>query len=382
MPGGFSPDDDLYAVLGVSESVTDKELKSTYRKLAQKWHPDTNRSDPEAEEQFKRINAAYDVLKDADKRREYDEFRRLVKSGAFRGGGGGGGPHFTGQQVRYEDFSDLFGGGAFDDLLREFMSGAGAGAAGPRSGPRPRGPRRGNDVEATLHLSFQDAMAGVTTQVAVPGDYACDRCDGSGAEPGSDVRVCPTCGGNGTVSETQGFFAFSRPCPDCGGVGMQVDKPCRQCHGSGTERRTRKVKVAIPAGVKDGARVRVKGRGEPGNGDGPPGDLYVRVHVAADSRFRRQGDDLRVGVKVPFETLALGGTIKAPTLDGEVTLKVAEGTPAGRVMKVRGRGAPRGRGAGHGDLLVALEVEVPRKLSEGAATALRNYAEIAAKESA
>lgn len=381
MPGGFSPDDDLYAVLGVSESVTDKELKVAYRKLAQKWHPDTNRSDPEAEEQFKRINAAYDVLKDADKRREYDEFRRLVKSGAFRGGGGGGGARFTGQQVRYEDFGDLFGGGAFDDLLREFMSGAGQGGRAQR-GPRTRGPRRGGDVEATLHLSFKDAMVGVTTQVAVPGDYACDRCDGSGAEPGSDVRACPTCGGHGTVSETQGFFAFSRPCPDCAGAGMRIDKPCKQCHGSGTERRTRNVKVAIPAGVKDGARVRVKGRGEPGLGDAPPGDLYVRVHVAADPRFRRQGDDLRVSIKVPFETLALGGTVKAPTLDGDVTLKIGEGTPTGRVMKVKGRGAPRGRGGGHGDLLVGLEVEVPRKLSADAVEALRHYAELVSKDTA
>jgi len=372
MAGGFSPDDDLYAVLGVSETATAKELKSTYRKLAQKWHPDANRDDPQAEEQFKKINAAYDVLKDPEKRSEYDEFRRLVKSGAFRGGGPGG-ARFTGQQVRYEDFADLFGGGHFDDLLRRFMGGSQEGPAAQRG----RGPRRGNDVEANLHLSFDDSMRGVTSQVTVPAEVPCDRCEGSGAEPGTTVRACPTCGGHGTVSDQQGFFAFSRPCPDCGGVGQRVDKPCTQCGGLGEVRKTRSVKVAIPAGVKGGQRVKVKGRGEPGYNGGPPGDLYVKVHVARDERFSRHGDDLRVTIKVPFETLALGGTAKAPTLDGDVTLRVPAGTPSGRTMKVSGRGAPKGRSGGAGNLLVTLEVEVPRELSDEAADALRRYAALA-----
>lgn len=375
----FNPEqDDLYKVLGVDASADAGEIKKTYRKLAQEYHPDANKGDEKAEEQFKKINAAYDVLKDADKRKEYDEMRELLRSGAHMGGGSpfggapGGGSTRT---INFEDLSDLFGSGRF--------------GGGPEpGGPRGRGARRGNDVESNLNLTFENAMAGVTTQVNVPTDVACDACDGSGARAGTFPEPCPGCGGRGTVSDTQGFFALSRPCPQCGGEGQIISDPCPQCGGHGVTRRTRRVKVAIPPGVKDKARVRVKGRGESGANGGPPGDLYVVVHVAPHKTFGRKGDDLTVSVPVPFETLALGGQVKAPTLDGAVTIKLPPGTRSGRVFKVAGRGAPittaksRGRRKKKdkrksGDLLVTVDVVVPTELTPEAEDALRHYSDVA-----
>lgn len=366
----FRPDqDDLYKILGVPADSSAAEIKKVYRKLAQQLHPDANPNDAASEERFKKINAAYDVLSDEGKRKEYDEMRRLLASGAFRPGAGQPGPGAQG--VRFEDLSDLFGSSGFriEDLF-------GPGATSGTTGPLSHGRTRGRDVEAHLRLTFEEAMAGVTTQVSVPIDEPCDRCSGTGAQPGSTPYTCPDCAGRGIVSSQRGFFGLSRPCSTCVGSGQVIDHPCRQCHGDGSVRQTKQIRVAIPAGIKDGARVRVKGRGEPGSGKGPPGDLFVKVHVSSHPLFARKGDDLTVTMKVPFETFALGGEVSAPTLTGRVTLKVSPGTPNGRTLKVKGRGAPHSKGRSHGDLLVTLDVEVPKRLPQNAKDALRSYADL------
>ncbi len=363
-------DVDLYEVLGVSPDASAADVKKAYRKLAQQHHPDANPGDKAAEERFKEVSAAYDVLKDDKKRKEYDEFRTFLRSGGFRPGAGGGT-----QSVSFDDLADLFGSSGFQTIFGDaFSPGGGRGGRGGRGAGQAAGPVRGNDVEADLHLSFADAMAGVTTSVRVPSHVVCETCGGSGAKPGTAPRVCDACSGRGVVSDQQGFFALSRPCPQCRGEGQVIDKPCRSCKGRGVVRKTREIKVAIPAGVRDGGRVKVTGRGEPGRNGGPYGDLYVRVRVARDKLFGRRGDDLVLSVPVGFETLALGGQVTVPTMDGQVTLKVPAGTRSGRVFKVAGRGVPRPKGSGHGDLLVTVEVDVPRKLTETAQEALRAYA--------
>lgn len=355
-------DVDLYEVLSVSPDASAADVKKAYRKLAQRYHPDANPGDKEAEERFKRVSAAYDVLKDDKKRAEYDEFRTLLRSGGFQPGGGG-----PTQTFSYDDLADLFGSSGFQTIFGDAFG-------GPGGGREAAGPLRGHDVEADLHLSFEDAMAGVTTSVRVPSDVVCDTCGGTGAKPGTAPRTCDLCGGRGVVSDQQGFFALSRPCRQCRGEGRIIDKPCRSCKGRGVVRKSREIKVAIPAGVRGGARVRVAGRGEPGRDGGPYGDLYVRVHVEPDKLFGRRGQDLTLRFPVAFATLALGGQITVPTLDGQVTLKVPAGTRNGRVFKVAGRGAPKARGKGRGDLLVTVEIDVPQKLSEAAQEALRAYA--------
>lgn len=366
----FRPDqDDLYEILEVQPDASDDDVKKAYRRLAQENHPDNNPGDAAAEERFKKISAAYDVLKDSTKRRDYDTMRRLMRSGAIRTGGGAG-SGFTGtKDIRFEDLADMFGqGSVFQDLFGGMQD------TGPKV--KPRGPQRGGDIEAKVRLSFEDAMAGVTTQVSVPALEGCDRCEGSGAEPGTHPRPCPTCGGKGTTSDTQGFFAFSRTCSSCHGEGQVIDSPCKSCDGQGTLRRTKKVRVPIPPGVADGTRVRVKGRGEPGHNGGPSGDLYVKAVVDSSSVFERSGDDLKVTLDVPFETLVLGGKVSAPTLTGFVTLKIPAGTPNGRSFKVAGKGAPKPKGPGNGDLLVAVNVIVPKKLTDKAKAALRTYADL------
>jgi molecular chaperone DnaJ len=337
---------DYYKVLGVPESATDKEITRAYRKLAKQFHPDAN---PGAEERFKEISAAYDVLGDADKRKEYDEVRRLGPMGAgfggFGGAPGGGGGGFGGS-FRVDDLGDLLGG----IFGRQ------------RGGTTRTGPRRGEDIEAELHLSFEEAVDGVTTEVNVTSEAPCTTCHGTGAAPGSQPTVCSVCGGRGVRDENQGLFSFSQPCPACGGSGVRIEKPCRTCKGSGVERRPRKVKVRVPAGVEDGQRIRLKARGTPGRNGGPPGDLYVTVRVAAHRLFGRRGRDLVLTVPVTFAEAALGAEIKVPTLTTPVTVRIPAGTPSGRTLRVKGRGVPTGKGAG--DLLVTVEVAVPPKLSD------------------
>src|SRR5947209_8006892 len=350
---------DYYKVLGVPQAATDTEIRRAYRKLAKQNHPDAN---PGKEERFKEISAAYDVLSDAGKRKEYDEIRRLgpmaaagAGGGGFPGGAGGpGGPGASTFNVRTENLGDLFG-----DILGRF--GGGGGAPGGRARTTTTAGQRGEDLEAELHLSFLDALNGVTTTVNVTSEATCTTCHGSGAAPGTTPIVCSRCGGRGVVSDNQGLFSFSRACPQCGGRGMVVETPCPTCAGSGVEVRPRQVKVRVPAGVDDGQRIRVKGRGGPGRGGGPAGDLWVTVRVAPHDMFGRKGRNLTLTVPITFAEAALGASVAVPTLDGSVVLRVPPGTRSGRTFRVKGRGVADEKGAG--DLLVTVEVAVPTKLS-------------------
>ena len=348
-------DKDYYKVLGVPQSATDTEIRRAYRKLAKQNHPDAN---PGKEERFKEISAAYDVLSDATKRKEYDEIRRLgpmAAAGGFPGGAGGaGGPGGSTFNFRTDNIGDLFG-----DLLGRFGGGGAAGGAGGRARATAGG--RGDDLEAELHLSFVDALNGVTTTVNVTSEATCSTCHGSGAAPGTTPIVCSRCGGRGVVSDNQGLFSFSRACPQCGGRGMVVETPCPTCNGSGSEVRPRQVKVRVPSGVDDGQRIRVKGRGGPGRGGGPPGDLWVTIRVAPHEMFGRKGRHLTLTVPITFAEAALGAEVTVPTLDGTVVLRVPPGTKSGRTFRVKGRGVVDEKGSG--DLLVTVEVAVPTKLS-------------------
>ncbi len=371
---------DYYKVLGVDKNADQAEIAKAYRQLARQYHPDANPDNGDAEARFKEIGEAYQVLSDPEKRAEYDQVRDLMGSGAFRGGPGAGAGYggFGGGGFGGGGYAG--GGQAFDlgDLLGDmFSEGAGRGGAATGFGAPPRGRtqagRRGRDVETDLTLSFEDAMAGVTTTLRVSGPAECRTCGGSGARPGTQPQTCGTCGGGGVVTRDAGMFGFSEPCPACGGRGVQITDPCTTCAGSGTETRSRDIRARIPAGVRDGARIRLKGKGEAGQHGGPPGDLYVTVHVSEHELFGRRGDDLTLRVPVTFTEAALGTKLRVPTLDGAVTVKVPAGTQSGKTLRVRGRGAPKSGGS-YGDLLVTVEVVVPRKLSRTQKKMLEDYA--------
>ena len=368
---------DFYAVLGVDKAASADDIKKAYRKLARESHPDHNPGDPKAEERFKAVSEAYNVLSDAGRRREYDEMRSLFGSGAFRrnarGSGQPGGMPF--------DVSDLFGGGAggggdrrfggagFQDLFSSIFSGGQGGGQATA-----RGPARGRDVEAEVALDFGDAVRGVTLPLTLRAPGVCDTCHGNGAKPGTQPRTCPVCHGAGVTTRDQGSFSFSEPCRNCQGVGTVVEEKCPECHGSGGVTKTRTLNVRFPAGVADGQRIRLAGRGEPGERGGPAGDLFVHVKVRPDELFGRTGDDLTLTVPVTFAEAVLGTDLRVPTLDGAVTLRVPPGTPSGRVLRARGKGVVRRDGQA-GDLLVTLEVVVPARLSDEARTALEAFAE-------
>ncbi|MGH9247665.1 MAG: molecular chaperone DnaJ [Acidimicrobiales bacterium] len=339
---------DYYKTLGVSDSATQKEITRAYRKLARQFHPDANPGDKSAEERFKEISAAYEVVGDDAKRKEYDEVRRLGPVGGMFGTGGRpGGATFTGEGL-----------GDLGDLFTNIFSRA----RGRRPPSRGMGPQRGADLETELQLSFEGAAKGVTTTLNLTSDAVCSTCHGTGARPGTTPRVCANCGGRGVLDEDQGLFSFSTPCPACAGTGTQIDDPCPSCRGSGVERRPRQVNVRIPAGVEDGQRIRLKGRGAPGRHGGPNGDLYVTVHVAPHPIFARKGRDLTLTVPVTFPEAALGADVTVPTLDGgPVTLRIPPGTRSGKTFRVRDRGLTTGKSTG--DLLVTVEVAVPQKLS-------------------
>jgi molecular chaperone DnaJ len=351
-------DKDYYQVLGVPKNASVAEIKKAYRKLAQQFHPDANPGNADAEERFKEISSAYDVVGDEEKRKSYDEVREMAASGYGPGGVGGQGPSgwpggpggFGGPGgVRYETADFDIG-----DLLRGF-------GGGGRTRQRQQRPQRGADLETEVEISFDQAMTGTTVPVRISGPAVCHTCHGSGAEPGTRPITCPTCGGSGSVSVNQGFFSMERPCPECRGAGRIIEHPCPTCHGTGAERRTRKFQVKIPVGVKDGARIKLAGRGEPGPAGGQPGDLYVKVRVGRHAVFGRRGDNLTVDLPVSYPEAALGANVEVPTLSGPVTLKVPAGTPNGKTFRVRGKGAPKK--GGHGDLLVTVNVDVPGKLS-------------------
>jgi len=354
---------DFYRVLGVPKDASAADIKKAYRKLAQKLHPDANPGDKTAEERFKEVGRAYGVLSDLKKRAEYDEARRLLGSGAFGGGFPGGGfpgGFPGGTRVRVEDLGGL--GDLFGNL---FGGGRGQTAA-----------RRGRDVESEVTLGFEEAVRGATIPLQLRGPAPCHTCHGSGAKPGTLPRPCPTCNGRGTVTRDQGLFGLSSPCPTCQGRGSVIDDPCPTCKGRGSEIRTRELRVRIPVGVSDGATIRLKSQGEPGQAGAPAGDLIVKVHVSPHPLFGRSGQDLTITVPVTFAEAALGTELKVPTLDGPITLKVPPGTQNGRTFRVRGRGVP-GAGRKHaGDLLVSLEVAVPEKLSRKERELLREFASL------
>lgn len=351
---------DYYKTLGVPKEADPKDVTKAYRKLARKLHPDANPGDAAAEDRFKEVSAAYDVLGDADKRKAYDEVRRLgPMAGGFGAGPGGfnvrfGGPGGPGGDLG--DLGDLLGG----------LFGSSRRGGGSRSQPR------GADVEADLRLDFADAVKGVTTSVGFVGDAACGRCRGRGSEPGSSPRRCPACDGRGVSDDNQGLFSFSRPCSACGGRGAVIDKPCSTCAGTGAERRPREVKVRIPAGVRDGQRIKLKGRGEPGPPGGRPGDLYVRVGVDPHRLFGFDDGNLTLTVPVTFAEAALGTDVRVPTLNGSaVTIRIPPGTQTGRVFRVRDRGGSDGA-----DLLVTVEVLIPTELSDEQRAAIESLAAV------
>ncbi len=372
---------DYYAALGVAKDASASDIKKAYRKLARDNHPDTHPGDTNAEAKFKDVSEAYSVLSDPDKRAEYDEQRSLFAGGGprFGGGGFGGGAYPGGGPTGGFDMSDLFGdrAGNVNDLFSDLFGGGGRTQPGGGGSYSFRtsasgGPRRGRDVNATVDLGFSEAVRGTTLPLKLTAPGACRNCHGSGAKPGTSPRRCPTCGGTGSVLRNQGGFGFSEPCRDCRGSGQLIDEPCSVCGGSGTTNETRTITVRIPPGVKDGAKVRVAGKGTPGANGAPAGDLFVTVHVAEHNLFGRKGDDLTLKVPISFAEAALGTTLRVPTLDAPVSLKVAPGTPSGRTLRVRGRGVPKKNGAG--DLLVTVEVAVPASLDDAGRAALEAYA--------
>jgi molecular chaperone DnaJ len=352
---------DYYAVLGVSPDAPAKEITRAYRKIARENHPDARPGDAAAEDRFKEASSAYDVLGDAEKRPAYDQVRTMGARG-FGGFGPGGSP---GGSAGFN-----FEGGDIGDLLGNLFGQAGGRRAGGA------GPRRGADLEATLTLPFDAAVTGITTTIGVTSEAACSTCSGSGAAPGSSPRTCTVCGGRGTRDDNQGLFSFSQVCAECGGRGQVVDTPCPACGGRGTEHRQRRVKVRIPAGVEDGQRIRLKGKGGPGRNGGPPGDLFVRVSVGGHPIFGRRGRDLTVTVPVTFPEAALGAKVWIPTLDGDgVTIKVPAGTASGTTLRVKGKGVPANGSRPPGDLLATVDVAVPSRLSRAQRKAVEALAD-------
>lgn len=364
---------DFYAVLGVAKDASADDIKKAYRKLARAHHPDSNPGDTAKHDTFKAVAEAYDVVGDADKRAKYDEFRRLQSSGGFGGFGGG-------------QAGGGFGGGGFDinDLLRD-RAGGGAGGLGDMFGDifggggagtrtrQPR-PRRGSDVETTATIGFVDALEGVTISLRLTSDAACATCQGTGGKPGTRPHICPECEGAGfVVASAGGGFSMNETCPACGGRQLVYDEACPTCHGTGRGTSARTIQARIPAGVKDGQRIRLKGKGTPGESGGPAGDLFVKVKVSPHRVFGRKGDNLTIEVPVSFDEAALGAEVKVPTLGGApVTLKLPPGTPNGRTFRVRGKGATKSDGS-KGDLLATVEVQVPATLDTTAREALEAY---------
>lgn len=360
-------DTDYYDVLGVDKDASADEIKKAYRKLARENHPDANPDDSSAEQRFKEVGQAYSVIGDADTRAEYDELRRLgAGAGGFGGGGFPGG--FPGGAGA--------GGGGFEDILSQLFNQAGGPGGGVRTTRRRAArSRKGRDLEADVHMSFDDALAGVRTKLRINAEAPCRTCNGSGAKPGTSPVQCRRCGGNGQVTIDQGPFAFAQPCPACGGQGTEILEQCPSCKGKGTTMQPRELTVRVPAGVRDGAVIRVPGRGGAGASGGRPGDVLVRIHVEPHPVFGRRGDDVTIRVPVTYAEAALGTKLTVPTPSGgSKTIKVPGGTADGRTFRIRGEGAP-GKG-GAGDLLVTVDLQVPDQLDDAQAELLQQLAEL------
>ncbi|MEM0986590.1 MAG: molecular chaperone DnaJ [Pseudomonadota bacterium] len=353
---------DYYEILGVDRGADDKALKSAYRKLALKYHPDQNPGDPEAEAQFKQVGEAYAILSDAEKRAAYDRFGHA----AFEGGGGGagaGGP-----------FGGMDPGDIFEDIFSQVFGGGGRG--GQRGGRR-RGPARGSDLRYDLDVGLEDAFRGLNTQITIPSLNSCDTCSGSGAAPGTSPEACGTCGGAGRVRAQQGFFTMERTCPRCSGRGQVIPNPCGTCSGTGQVRVDRTLDVQIPAGVESGTRIRLQGEGEPGSAGAPRGDLYIFIDVPEHDIFERDGPNLYCRAPVPMVTASLGGDIEIPTIDGgRARVSIPEGAQTGRKLRLRGKGMPNLRGnQPTGDLYVEIFVETPQNLTARQKALLREFCE-------
>jgi molecular chaperone DnaJ len=330
----------LYESLGVSKNASQDELKKAYRKLVREVHPDKNPGDAAAEARFKEVQSAYDVLSDPDKRKQYDQL------GSTNGRTAPGGTTF--------DFGDFDLGDIFGGLFNR----------GGAQQQQPQRGQRGNDVEVEVRVSFEDALQGAEVTVPVQLELACHTCHGTGAAPGTAPVTCPVCEGRGVVATSQGLFALQQPCPRCHGMGSIVETPCATCHGSGRERRTKRFKVKIPAGAKDGTRIKLRGKGEAGYGGASAGDLYIVTRVEPSKVYERRGDDLVVNVPVTYPTAALGGNVDVPTPEGAVSLKVPSGTEDGKLLRIKGRGAPKLNGAGKGDVLARVRIEVPKRINK------------------
>jgi molecular chaperone DnaJ len=354
---------DLYKVLGVDRKATPDEIKKAYRKLARQYHPDRNPDDASAEERFKKISAAYDVLGDPDKRKQYDR----GGLGAFFGGGQGGAGGTQG-------FPAGFDTGGLGDILSNLFGGAASG----RSGGSARGPRpeRGRDLEAEVSVSFDQAVAGAQVPLTVPVSQICPTCTGTGAKPGTSPKTCPRCQGRGVESQGQGLFSISQPCSRCHGSGTVIEDPCPTCGGSGATRTVKKYRVNIPAGVRDGSRVRLAGKGEPGRHGGPPGDLYVITRVSPSPIFARKGDNVEVEVPLTIPEAIRGAEVEVPTLNGRKRLRVPAGTKHGTVQRLRGEGPPKLGAKGSGDIHYRFVIDVPEKLSKEQSEAVDKLSQV------
>jgi molecular chaperone DnaJ len=353
---------DYYEVLGVERTVTVEEIKKAYRKLAVKYHPDKNPGDKAAEEKFKELGEAYEILSDSDKRTLYDQHGHA----AFDRRAGGAGRGAGGFHDPFDIFREVFGGGGgtiFDDLF-----------GGGRSDPTQ--PQRGGDLRYDMEITFEEAAHGCEKEITVSKPERCDVCDGTGAETGSRVRTCPTCGGRGQVISSRGIFSIAQTCPACQGAGRVIEKPCKACHGTGRRDRQSKIKLKIPGGVDTGSRLRSLGNGEAGLRGGPPGDLYVVLHVKPHDIFQRDGDDLLCEVPVSFIQAALGTEIEVPTLSGKAEIKIPPGTQPGTTFRLKGKGVKNVQGYGNGDLHVRVMVEVPTHLTSAQKAKLQEFAEL------
>jgi molecular chaperone DnaJ len=350
---------DLYKILGVGKNASDEEIKKAYRKLARQYHPDRNPGDAKAEERFKEVSAAHDVLSDPDKRKAYDQ-----GTGPFAAGGG---------------FDPGAFGGSFGDILSNLFGGGGGGPqqAGGRGGARAR-PRqqRGRDLETEVSLSFEQAVGGAQVSLSIPTSTPCETCHGTGAKPGTAPKVCPVCQGRGVESQGQGFFSITQPCSRCGGTGAIIEDPCPTCNGSGARRTIKRLRVNVPAGVREGSRVRIAGKGEPGVGGGPPGDLFVVTRVADSPVFKQVGDHVEVEVPLTVVEALRGATVEVPTLRGSKRLRVAPGTKHGTVQRLRGEGAPKLGGKGRGDIHYRFTIELPTSLTAEQQQAVDQLAQV------
>ncbi len=348
---------DYYEVLGIERTASEEEVKKAYRKLALKYHPDRNPNDKASEEKFKELGEAYEVLIEPQSRAAYDQFGHA----AF-------GPRVR-QSAHFHDpadiFREVFGGSSIFD---EFFGGGGQ--------RRPGGPQRGDDLRYDMELTFMEAAQGCEKEVTVTKLGECESCKGSGAEPGATMKTCATCGGRGQVVTARGIFSIAQTCPRCEGAGRTVDKPCHTCHGAGRHEKASKIKIKVPAGVDGGSRLRSSGNGEAGVRGGPPGDLYVVLHVKRHEIFERNGDDLICEVPISFFQAALGAEIEVPTLDSKAGIKIPAGTQTGSVFRLKGKGVKNVQGYGHGDLMVRVQVEIPAKLNAAQRAKLEEFAKL------